>query len=226
MFESTTSASGSESAVQKYYGKYPALVMENTVPEGEDDYGDHRGELKLQIPGILEEDPDSEGAQRALQVRAKPCLHSGFFVIPENESQVWVEFVEGDINTPVWTGVWYPQDDSPATTDDEAPTEFQKVIRTASGHVIQLDDTDDDQKIVIKHMQGSLINIDKDGHIAIEHKDGFKIELKADNTVEINCDQVQINADVAIDGNLEVTGDVVVGQGPKTTISGNEITGG
>ncbi len=225
MFESTTPATGGDTP-RRYFGKYPALVLENTVPEDQDDYGDHRGELKVQIPGILEEDPDNDGQQRPLQVRAKPCLHTGFFVIPENEAQVWVEFVEGDINTPVWTGVWYPQDAAPATTDDEAPTEFQKIIRTASGHVVQLDDTDDDQKIIIKHMQGSLIQIDKDGHIAIEHKDGFKIELKADNTVEINCDTVQINADVTIDGNLAVTGDVEVGQGPKTTISGNEITGG
>jgi phage baseplate assembly protein gpV len=226
MFENTTFEAGRESTVQKYYGKYPALVLENTVPEDEDDYGGHRGELKVEIPGILEEDPDTEDAQRALQVRAKPCMHTGFFVIPENQSQVWVEFVEGDINTPVWTGVWYPRDAAPPTTDDEAPTEFQKIIRTASGHVIQLDDTDDEQKVVIKHMQGSLINIDKDGHITIEHKDGFKIELKADKTVEINCDKVRINADVTIDGNLDVTGDVAVGQGPKTTISGNEITGG
>lgn len=225
MFEGTT-VSSDGNTVQKYYGKYPALVMENTVPEDESDYGEHRGELKVQIPGILEEDPESEGQQRALQVRAKPCLHSGFFVIPEAEAQVWVEFVEGDINTPVWTGVWYPRDEAPDTIDDEAPTEFQKIIRTASGHVIQLDDTEDDAKIVIKHTMGSSILIDKDGHITVEHTDGFKIELKADNTVEINCDKVQINADVVIDGNLDVTGDVVVGQGPKTTISGNEITGG
>ena len=211
--------------VQKYYGKYPGLVLGNTVPEEEDDYGDHRGELLVEIPGILEETPDGEG-QQPIQVWAKPCFHSGHFYIPEEQTQVWVEFAAGDINSPLWTGVWYPQDAAPATTDDEAPTEFQKIIRTASGHVVQLDDTEDEQKIVIKHMQGSIIQIDKDGHITIEHTDGFKIELKADKTVEINCDKVQINADVSIDGNLEVTGDVIVGQGPKTTISGNEITGG
>ena len=225
MFEGLSEESPRTGAVQKYFGKYPALVLDNEVPQGEDDYGEHRGELRVEIPGLLEETADGQG-QQPLQVWAKPCLPSGFFFVPEVADQVWVEFVEGDINTPVWTGVWYPRDASPQTEDDQAPTRFQKIIRTAGGHVVQLDDSEDEQKIVIKHMQGSLIRIDKEGHITIEHKDGFKIEMKADSTVEINCDKVQINADVTVDGNLTVTGDVTVGQGPKTTISGNEITGG
>lgn len=227
MFDPVPSSSESEenAAVKKYYGKYPGLVLSNTVPEEDDDYGDHRGELLVEIPGILEENPDGNG-QRAIQVRAKPCFHPGFFFIPEEQAQVWVEFAAGDINSPLWSGVWYPKDLSPKTVDDAGPNEFQKMIRTASGHVVQLDDTEDEEQIVVRHKQGSLIKIDKDGHVTVEHKDGFKIELKADNTVEINCDKVQINADATIDGNLEVTGDVTVGQGPKTTISGNEITGG
>lgn len=225
MFEALSPESAGNETVRKYFGKYPALVLDNEVPQGDDDYGGHRGELQVEIPGLLEETPDGEG-QQALQVWAKPCLPDGFFIIPEVGDQIWVEFVEGDINTPVWTGIWYPRDAAPQTEDDQAPTALQKIIRTAGGHVVQLDDTEDAQKIVIKHTLGSLIRIDPEGHITIEHKDGFKIELKADNTVEINCDKVQINADVTVDGNLTVTGDVTVGQGPKTTISGNEITGG
>jgi hypothetical protein len=225
MFEDNSENLQRGDTAQRYFGKYPGLVLGNTVPEDDDDYGDHRGELLVEVPGILEETPDGEG-QQPIQVRAKPCFHPGFFVIPEENAQIWIEFVAGDINSPVWTGVWYPQDSAPQTVDDAAPTEFQKVIRTASGHVVQLDDTEDEEKVVIKHKQGSLINIDKEGHILIEHTDGFTVELKADNTVEVNCDTVLINADVTIDGNLDVTGDVAVGQGPKTTISGNEITGG
>ncbi len=212
-------------ALKKYYGKYPGLVISNTALNEDDNYGDHRGELLVKIPGILEEDPDGDG-QRPIQVLAKPCFHPGFFFIPEEQTQVWVEFAAGDINSPLWSGAWYPKDLSPRTVDDEGPTEFQKMIRTASGHVVQLDDTENKEQIVVRHKQGSLIKIDKDGHITVEHKDGFKIELKADNTIEIDCEKVEINADVTIDGNLDVTGDVTVGQGPKTTISNNEITGG
>jgi len=211
--------------VEKYFGKYPGLVLSNTVPEDVSDYGDHRGELQVEVPGILEETPDGEG-RRPIQVRAKPCFHPGFFFIPEIGGQVWVEFVAGDINTPVWTGVWYPKDASPKTADDAAPDETRKVIRTASGHVVQIDDTEDEEQILIHHKQASFVKIDKDGHITIEHKDGMKIEIKADSAVEITSDSVTITADVTVDGNMTVTGDVTVGQGPKTTISGNEITGG
>ena len=225
MFEGGPSSSQDASAIEKYYGKYPGLVLKNTVPKGDDDYGDHRGELEVEVPGILEETPDGKG-QQPIKVLAKPCFHPGHFFIPENQTQVWVEFAAGDINSPLWTGVWYPKNLAPPTVDDAGPTEFQKIIRSASGHSVQLDDSDGEEQIVVRHKEGSSIKIDKDGHITIEHKDGLKIELKAENTVEINSDKVQINADVVIDGNLEVTGDVTVGQGLTTTISGNEITGG
>lgn len=225
MVEDPGSDASAGADVEKFFGKYPGLVLANTVPEEESDYGDHRGELQVEVSGILEETPDGEGRQ-PIQVWAKPCFHPGFFILPEVGQQVWVEFVAGDINTPVWTGVWYPKDTAPHTAEDAAPTEAQKVIRTASGHVVVIDDTPDEEQIVIHHKQASFIRIDKDGHITIEHKDGMKIEIAADNAIAITSDTVTITADVTVDGNLTVTGDVTVGQGPSTTISGNEITGG
>jgi hypothetical protein len=219
MFETSTDGRDARRSSQKYYGKYPGVVIENTPPED----ATHRGELLVQVPGILEETEDGSG-QQPIQVVAKPCFHPGFFFVPEAEAQVWVEFVAGDINDPIWTGVWYPTDASPQTADEEAPTEFQKIIRTASGHVIQLDDTDGEEKIIVWHKQASFISIDKDGHVLIEHKDGMTIEIK-DDKVTITADVV-LDGEVQITGNTTIEGDLTVGSGPSTTISGNEITGG
>ena len=96
---------GDESGGQaeKYYGKYPGLVLDNKPPAGQA----HVGELLVEVSGILEEASGGSGEQ-AMQVWAKPCFVPGFFFIPEVGAQVWVEFAAGDINQPLWTGVWYP----------------------------------------------------------------------------------------------------------------------
>jgi hypothetical protein len=149
-------------AAERFYGKYPGTVLSNEAQDG----AAHRGELRVQVSGILEENPDGSG-QRPIEVVAKPSFLPGYFFIPEANAKVWVEFIAGEINCPIWTGVWYPQDATPQTVDDAAPTEFQKIIRTASGHVVQLDDTDREWKIVVRHKSGSAIEIDKDGKITI-----------------------------------------------------------
>jgi hypothetical protein len=83
---------------------------------------------------------------------------------------IWVEFGAGDINNPIWTGVWYPQDKTPKTADEQAPTEDQKIIRTAAGHVLQLDDSSGAEKILLVHKTGSTVEIDQDGKITITDK--------------------------------------------------------
>lgn len=134
-----------EQRERRYYGKYGGIVVDNAAQDG----GAHRGQIKVRVPGILEEEPGG-GADRPIEVIAAPCFVPGFFFIPEAEAPVWVEFVAGDINFPIWTGVFYPNDAVPNDSDGSAPDEHKKVIRTPSGHVIHLDDTSSSEKLVIK----------------------------------------------------------------------------
>lgn len=174
----------------RYYGKYAGLVVDNGPPPSG---GAHRGQVKVRVPGILEETPDGSG-NRPLEVLAAPAFLPGFFFIPEIEAQVWVEFVAGDINFPIWTGVWYPEDAAPATADGNAPTEHQKVIRTASGQVILLDDTDDGQKTVIHdEKNGSTITLDRSGIMIETTASGGSVTLKlGQSTVTLKDDSVEI----------------------------------
>lgn len=217
-----------QSDTRKHYGKYAGRVLDNAPPED----GKHRGELLVEVPGILEETPGDK-SPRPLQVLAKPCFLPGFFFIPTPEAPVWVEFVAGDVNAAVWTGVWYPTDATPKTHTDEAPTEFQRIIRTSSGHVIQIDDTDEDEQIIVHHKTTSVAAINKDGDVRIAHHGGASVEIKKDSLVEIAADSVKIKGEVTLDGIVHITkatdieGDLIVGgKGPTTTISGNAIKGG
>lgn len=215
---------------RRYYGKYAGIVIKNTVKDLElEGRKEHIGEIIVQVPGILE---DAEDGQQPIEVMAKPCFSTGFFFVPEVESHVWVEFIAGDIDFPIWTGSWYPVERVPKTFDEKPPTELQKIYRSAAGHVIQLDNTEDDEKIVIYHKSKTAITIDKDGNVVIEHKGGAKLELKDDTTVEITSDTINVIGEITLDGKVHITGDtnidgaLVVGTGPSTTIDGNEITGG
>jgi hypothetical protein len=161
----------SQKSTRRYYGKYAGLVIDNGPPLSG---GAHRGEIKVKVPGLLEETPDGSGNQ-ALEVLAAPAFLPGFFFIPENNAQVWVEFVAGDINFPIWTGVWYPENATPGAADKAAPTLEQKVIRTRSGHVVEIDDTAGDEKIVIQDRYGNVIEL-ANARISIRGKGAIDIQ--------------------------------------------------
>jgi uncharacterized protein involved in type VI secretion and phage assembly len=155
---------------QRHYGKYAGTVSDNAKPQD----GDHRGQIKVQIPGLLEETADGNSNQ-AMEVLALPAFHNGFFFVPEVGAQVWVEFVAGDINYPIWSGVFYPDGAPPKAIDaskpkaaGQAPTLDQKIIRTKSGQVVQLDDTSGSEQLVIKdEKNGNALTFSSSG-IVIE----------------------------------------------------------
>ena len=192
-----------QSHARRYYGKYAGLVTDDGPPS---DGSAHRGQVKVQVPGILEETPDRQD-QQPIEVLAYPAFLPGFFFVPKNEDPVWVEFVAGDINYPIWTGVWYPDDAAPKATDPgqptqagEAPTLDQKIIRTASGQVIQLDDTSGSEQLVIKdETNGNTITLDSKG-IKVEDannntvtldSNGIKVEDSNSNTVTMDADGIK-----------------------------------
>lgn len=216
-------------AARQYFGKYPGLVLENK-PAADDP---HRGRIMVEVPGILEETPDG-ASERAVQLLAKPCFPAGFFFIPEVGQQVWVEFAAGDVNEPLWSGAWYPEDGTPKTVADEPPTEKQKIIRTASGHVVQLDDTDGEEKVMVSHKTGSFISIDKDGTVVIGNHLGSTVILNAKDENVVIVDQhansVQMTDEgitiVKKDGDaaVQLSGDGVRLAGKNIALQGTTVT--
>jgi hypothetical protein len=160
---------------RQYFGKYSGQVLEfdDDLPKD----AALRGEIRVMVPGILEE--DAEGTPQPLTVVAKPSFLPGFFFIPEPGQTVWVEFVAGDIDFPIWTGMWYPDEKSPGTIDAARPTRFQKVVRTASGHVVQFDDTKDKETVTVLHKGGAKISIDDKGSLLLANQNNAFLFLNA-----------------------------------------------
>lgn len=166
------------------YGKYPGVVLDNNPTDGA-----HLGKVKVRVPAILEE--DAGGEPRPIEVVARPCLPPGFFFVPENGDHVWVEFAAGDVNTPIWVGVWYPEDRPPHDSGGNAPTERQKVIRTQAGHVVTLDD--DAAKIVIQDKHGNTLTMEQ-GKVTVMQKDGASVELANNGEATVAANSIKLGS--------------------------------
>jgi uncharacterized protein involved in type VI secretion and phage assembly len=211
-------AAPADGAARRYYGKYAGLVTDNTAPQGQ---AHHRGQIKVKVPGILQETSDGNDSQ-PIEVLAAPCFLPGFFFVPENQAQVWVEFVAGDINYPIWTGVWYPNDATPKAVADgtssrqgDAPTLDQKIIRTSSGKVIQLDDTSGSSKLAVKDEGGGSVIVFADDGITIQFGDYTKIVLDSQSIL------LQVSDSSGSSGSIKVTSSQIT---LKTSPSAGGVT--
>ena len=94
--ESIGGGGGNGKCPEKFYGKYRGTVLNNIDP--------------LQIGRILVQVPDVSSLLPSTW--AMPCLptggiQSGVFTVPLIGAGVWIEFEQGDIDYPLWTGVFF-----------------------------------------------------------------------------------------------------------------------
>jgi len=157
-----------ERAQRQYYGKYRGFVVDNEDPE-------QRGRLKVRVPSVL-------GDQTLGW--ALPCLpfgglaNQGLFMVPEIDSQIWVEFEEGNLERPIWVGVFWQQGaDVPEEAAKTPPT--TRVLRTPSGHVLQFDDADGEEQFRLAHPSGAEMIIDPQGTVNLTDASGNSVVLDA-----------------------------------------------
>lgn len=132
-----------------YFGKYRATVSDNSDSTG-------RGRLLVKLPALLNN----------LEVWAMPCVPYagagvGFFTLPEKNTGVWIEFEQGHLSSPVWTGFFWQDDQLPS----EAAGSSKKVWKT-SGVTITIDDAAG--QITIVNSNQSQITIANDIELQVK----------------------------------------------------------
>ena len=147
--------------IGRYYGKYSGIVADDADSS-------KLGLLKVKVPPVF--GPDTV-------VSARPCFPYGHFFVPPAGTKVWVEFEAGDPSYPLWVGTWFASGEVPSEADVDPPD--ARVIQTASGHTIQLDDTSGSEKVLIRHENGAFISMDSDGGITVANKNGAFVFLNA-----------------------------------------------
>lgn len=184
---------------QRYWGKYRGFVVDNADPE-------RRGRCRLRVPSVLGDETT---------VWALPCVAYGggrgfgVVAVPPADALVVVEFLEGDLSSPMWTGTFW-------RTPSEVPEQYQgpdtKVLRTGSGHVVIASDRSDEESIVVRSAKGAEMALDESGSAKVTDKSGSRVHLDADSG-RLVIEDANGNS-VVLDGSGIVVSDR----------SGNEIT--
>lgn len=178
---------------------------------------DDLGRVKVKFPWLS--DTDESNWARVVSLMAGK--ERGIYFLPEVDDEVLVAFEFGDINMPYVIGsLWNGKDKPPQTTSDGKNN--MRIIKSRSGHLIKLDDTDGAEKIeIIDKSEKNKIVIDaKNEKISIiSSKD---ISISAPNgkvTIEANDIEAKSNASTKIEasagmdlkasGNMNVKGATV-----------------
>lgn len=230
---------------RRYFGKYRGIVKEVDDPK-------KLGRLRVQLPEIFGPEFLTDWAWPVLPYGGIP--DNGHFFVPELESGVFVEFESGNVDRPLWTGVWWSEPEGEAETPKlarEEPDETteppkgtdlaitadfkiirepqspygarypqNKVIKTKSGIVIELDDTEGKERLHFWHPTGTYEEVAPDGAVR------RRVQAKRFLVVELDDDiHIKGTRNVVVDGNatLHVAGDyvVLVHGNKRETILGN-----
>ena len=135
----------------KAWGKYRGTVVARNDPE-------QLGRLRLKVPSLL----GDAVTGWAWPVSPFAGAGHGFFFVPQVGDLVWVEFAEGELEHPLWTGGGWAKPRGKVEVPAEALGSYpdQHVLRTPSGSVVILDDTSGSEKIVVRARAGCDITID------------------------------------------------------------------
>ena len=90
-------------AESKYYGIYQGIVTGIKDPE-------KRGRIKCLCPDVLGDDTESAWCDPMIPVAYD---NGGDFCVPLKDETVWLMFIAGDANRPVWLGGWWQEKMTP-----------------------------------------------------------------------------------------------------------------
>jgi len=167
-----------EALQDRFFGKYPGVVVDNEDPE-------NRGRLKVNVPDVMTDQ----------NIWAKACVPYagdgvGFYAVPPAGATIWVEFQAGDPSHPIWVGCQWAKDQ----TDSSENVPAKLVMRTGTCSLVIDEEAG---TITIEAGDGSQVLIG-DGGIKLE---GSEINLSGDGS------QVTLSATGldALNGSLTVT---------------------
>jgi len=148
----------------RYYGKYVGKVKR--IGDGDD-----LGFITAMVPEIYGE---------VESPWAKPCVpfagaNFGFFMLPNADDLVWIEFEAGDISRPIWSGFLWAGNELPELAEKQ-----KRIIHTPSGNLIIFDDENRELQLICDEITITMTQ--------------ESVEINAGNIITINSSSIEIDA--------------------------------
>ncbi|NVM94825.1 phage baseplate assembly protein V [Arthrobacter wenxiniae] len=157
-----------------YFGKFRGTVVQNVDPQ-------QMGRIQAIVPSATNVIPTTW---------AMPCVpftgrQSGVFVVPAIGSAVWIEYEQGDLDYPIWTGgFWGSAAEVPTIALAGNPLSPSIVLQSGLGNSITISDLPGPAGgIQIKSAGGAAILVNETG---ITITNGAATIVLAGPTVTIN----------------------------------------
>jgi uncharacterized protein involved in type VI secretion and phage assembly len=173
------------------HGVVTGVVTNNQDPE-------KLGRVRVRFPWLSGSE-ESAWARVASPMAGK---ERGLWILPEVDDEVLVAFERGDPRFPYVLGALWSSKAPPPETNEGKKNDV-RVLRSRSGHVVRLDDTDGEERIEIVDGSGKnsitistgddTITVQADGDVTIRSTggklvlEGKGIELKSEEGVKVEA---------------------------------------
>ena len=194
----------------KTSGVAVGVVVDNQDPQG-------LGRIKIKYPA-LSDDEIGHWARVAVLMAGDG---RGTFFLPEKGDEVLVAFESGDISRPyILGGLWNGQDKPPDTNADGKNN--KRFIKSRSGHILRLDDTDGAEKIEIIDKSGNnSITFDTSNNvITITSSKDITFDASS-GTIKLNALKIEITS--SSDTKVQAQGSLTLEASSTTTIKGATV---
>jgi uncharacterized protein involved in type VI secretion and phage assembly len=164
-----------------YHGKYRGTVANNVDPM-------QKGRVQAMVPDVLGTMPSTW----AMACVPFTGLQAGLWAVPPVGAGVWIEFEQGDINYPIWTGGWWgAASDVPGLALAVPPAVSHVVMQTTSQNSISISDAPGPSGgLLFKSSTGAMIMINDTG---ITITNGQASIILAGTSVTINNGALVVN---------------------------------
>lgn len=187
------SGGGADYHKAKMPGVMLAVVTNNKDPES-------LGRVKLKLP-IREIEQETDWARVTTFMGGKS---RGSLFVPEVGDEVLVAFLMGDPNQPYVIGSLWNKNDPAPKGDDK--NNLRKIVSRA-GHEILFDDTDKDEKIVVKTKKGHTLSIsDKADEVKLADQSGaHSLVIKGGSSGSITVKSSNTKVEITAQGDITLT---------------------
>jgi phage baseplate assembly protein V len=210
VFAQLLGSNGTNGTDGRFFGVTVAVVTNNRDP-------DDLGRVKVKLPWLA----DAAETDWARVVSPMAGKGRGLYLLPEVDDEVLVAFEHGHPEQPyVLGGLWNGADKPPESNKDGKND--KRTLRSRSGHVIRLTDTDGGEKIEIvdKSAKNSIVISTADNTITIAADADVTIQ-SAKGKLKLSGNGVEITSKGAI--KIEATGNMDLKAGPQLNVKGSMV---